>query len=439
MPEPKPNPGLIARTNALTLLRQVLDQRQPLDEALVASGSYALLETRDRAFVRLLVATTLRRLGQIDSLIRHCLDRPLPPETSPVQNILRLGITQIVILNTPAHAVVDTAVRLCIQNQRPGQKGLVNAVLRRLVREGPKLFADQDAANLNTPSWLWESWTKAYGKKICRRIAEAHLHEAPLNFTAAGDPEACAKQLGAKLLPGGTLRLDAGGGVTQLPGFDEGAWWVQDAAASLPAKLLLGALGGGDGRLIVDLCAAPGGKTAQLATSGARVIAVDRSKNRLSILTENMKRLGLDVEVVTADATEWRASEPPDGILLDAPCTATGTIRRHPDIVHSKQPKDVERLADLQKRLIATAADQLKPGGILVYSVCSLQPEEGLAIVQNLLAERGDLRRRAIKGREMPGLEGAITPEGDVRTLPCHMQKIGGMDGFYIARLQRGG
>lgn len=433
-----PATGLIARTVALNLFQEVMARNRSLDEAITDSVPFRQLEQRDRAFVRLLVTETLRRLGQMDVLIKGCLDRPLPQSANVVRAILRLGVAQIVILKTPAHAVVDTAVRLCVLTRNPGQKGLVNAVLRRLAREAPEKFAAQDAARLNTPNWLWESWVDAYGEETCHRIAAAHLSEPPLDLTVKDRAEDWAERLGGEVLTSGSVRFRASGDIAALPGFEEGAWWVQDAAAALPAKLLLSALEGPPGdRTIIDLCAAPGGKTAQLALSGARLIALDRSKRRNQILQDNLKRLKLDAEMVTADATQWQPPDPPDAILLDAPCTATGTIRRHPDIAGNKTPKDVVRLAGIQSALLVASAKMLPPGGLLVYSVCSLQPEEGPAVIEAFLEQNPDMRREPIAASETGLLDIIPTAEGDLRTLPCDLASSGGMDGFYIARLRR--
>ena len=431
--------GLPSRKIALALLAQVLDDRIALDDALAESRELARLSARDRAFARLMVATTLRRLGQIDRTLKRFLARPLPKHARAVRHILRLAAAQLLVLETPAHAVVDTAVALAAQERGGGFKGLVNAVLRRLAAEGPALFAAEDAARANTPGWLWRSWSAAYGEDACRRIAEAHLAEPPLDITVRGDAALWAERLNARLLPTGTLRRDEGGNIPDLPGYDDGAWWVQDAAASLPARLLLAALGGGAGTDVIDLCAAPGGKTAQLAAAGARVTAVDLSAKRLATVRENLARLKLPAETVAADAASWRPARPPDGVLLDAPCSATGTIRRHPDIPHAKRPDDATRLAGLQAKLLAAALSLPKPGGIVVYAVCSLQPEEGPAVVAAALAADPAVERLPITAGEIGGLAEAITPDGDVRTLPCHLADQGGLDGFYIARLRRRG
>jgi 16S rRNA (cytosine967-C5)-methyltransferase len=420
-------PDLAARAVALDLLASVLGRRRPLDESLDAHRGLAALDVRDRAFARLLAATVLRRLGQIDDLIGACLEKPLPAKAAGVRDILRLGVAQLLFLEVPPHAAIDTSVRLAaLEARHAGFKGLVNGLLRRLQREGAGRVTDQDAPRLNTPDWLWESWVGAYGEATARAIAEAHLAEAPLDITVKADAAAWTGKLGAELLPTGSLRRPPGGSVQELPGFAEGAWWVQDAAAALPARLL----GEVAGRTVADLCAAPGGKTAQLAAAGARVIALDRSVPRLLRLKENLDRLGLEADSVAADAAEWRPDEPLDAVLLDAPCSATGTIRRHPDIPRLKRPEDVSRLAATQARLLAAAAGMVRPGGLVVYCSCSLQPEEGPAHLESV----AELERVPIRAEEIDGQARLITPEGDLRTLPSQ-----GLDGFFAARFRRRG
>ncbi|PKU23526.1 RsmB/NOP family class I SAM-dependent RNA methyltransferase [Telmatospirillum siberiense] len=418
-----------ARHAVLDALGKILRRNLALDEALHVNG----LEERDRGFARLLLATTLRRLGQIDALIAHCLEHPLPVKAVTVQDILRLGTAQLLFLDVAAHAAVDTAVRLAKDAGQTAHVKLVNAVLRRLGREGPALSAAQDAARLNTPAWLWESWTAAYGEPSCRAIAIAHLTEAPLDISVSRDPESWAERLDAAILPTGTLRRPAGGAIAHLPGYDEGDWWVQDAAAALPARLL----GDVRGKRIADLCAAPGGKTAQLAAAGAHVTALDRSAKRLERLQANLARLRLAADVETTDATSWRPDTPVDGVLLDAPCSATGTLRRHPDASWLKRPEDVAKLTATQSRLLAAAVEMVAPGGLIVYCTCSLQPEEGIDQVEALLAGGAPLRRRPITPSEVGGLVELITPAGDLRSLPCHLGEKGGMDGFFAARLER--
>jgi len=425
-----------SRRAVLAVLRQVLDHRRPLDEVL--GGAVGELEGRDRAFVHSLTAGTLRHLGRIDDLLDRCLDRPLPNKARPVRHIMRLGAAQLLVLGMPPHAAVSTAVDLCHAARQGGHARLVNAVLRRLDREGRDWWADQDGPRRNTPDWLWDRWAAAYGEDTARAMAAAHGHPAPLDLTLRDDAEAeaWADRLGATVLPMKTLRLPADhASVADLPGFAEGAWWVQDAAATLPARLLRAR----QGMWVADLCAAPGGKTLQLAASGAEVVALDRSEGRLGRVRENLARTALSAEVVAGDVLTWM---PPggalfDAVLLDAPCSATGTIRRHPDAPWIKTPEQVAGLAKAQNGLFDAALALTKPGGVLVYCVCSLQPGEGPAVVEAALARHPGLVREPVSSDEVGDLADLITPDGDLRTLPCHLAEAGGMDGFYAARLRR--
>jgi 16S rRNA (cytosine967-C5)-methyltransferase len=422
-----------ARATALDMLGQVLDRRRPLDELIERHRGFAQLEARDRGFVRLIVATCLRRLGQIDALIAHAMERPLPENAAAARNLLRIGVCQLVFLEVPPHAAVGETVALATEIDHGRYKALANAVLRRLAREGGALVAGQDAARLNTPDWLWQGWSAAYGEAACRAIAEAHLQEAPLDLGVKSDAPLWAERLGAQILPTGSLRRAAGGDIRALPGYDEGAWWVQDAAAALPARLL----GDVRGKRVIDLCAAPGGKTAQLALAGARVTALDRSPARIVRLAQNLHRLELEAELVTAEAGAWRPSEPADAVLLDAPCSATGTIRRHPDVAHLKTAEDVSRMAAEQDRLLRAASDMLRQGGILVYATCSLEPAEGSERTSAILAAGLPLAHRPISAEEFGWPEELVTPQGDLRTLPFHLAALGGLDGFYAARFER--
>ena len=424
-----------ARAAALELVSAVLDRRQPLDTAIETSAAMAALEPRDRAFARLMAATVLRRLGQIDAAIAACLDKPLQPKARFARGLLRIGAAQLLFLGTPAHAAVDSTVSLAVGGQLAPYRGLINAVLRRLAREGAALVAAQDAARLNLPDWLGEPWRRDYGEATVQAIAAIHAAEPPLDLSVAGRPEDWAARLGATLLPTGTLRLPQAGAVRELPGYDEGAWWVQDAAAALPARLL----GDVGGATVVDLCAAPGGKAMQLAAAGARVIAVDRSKPRMARLQDNARRTALAIDTVVADAAAWRPEAPVRHVLLDAPCSSTGTVRRHPDVAWLKSQADVDRMVPLQDALLDAAAAMLAPGGTLVYCVCSLQREEGPDRIAALLARHARLARRPVAADEIGGLTELLTAEGDLRTLPCHLADQGGMDGFYAARLQRNG
>jgi 16S rRNA (cytosine967-C5)-methyltransferase len=428
-------PAPDSRAVAFEILSQVLDRRRPLDQALAAHEGFARLEPRDRAFVRNLLATTLRRLGQIDAVLAAFVAHDLPPRGRSVMQALRLGAAQLLFLGTPAHAAVDGSVRLADSRALASYKGLVNAVLRRVAREGAGLIAGQDAPRLNTPDWLWRSWSQAYGEPTARGIAEAHLAEPPLDLSVRAEPELWAATLGGAVLPTGSVRRPAelGGAIEALPGYADGAWWVQDAAAALPARLL----GDVAGKTAIDLCAAPGGKTAQLAAAGARVSAVDRSAQRLQRVRDNLARLRLTAELVAGDAATWRPQALADAVLLDAPCSSTGTVRRHPDVLWQKRPEDVAALTAAQDRLLRAAAEMLKPGGLLVYCVCSLQPEEGSPRVAALV-ESGLVEAAPVRAGEIAGVpEECILADGSLRTIPGQWRALGGWDGFYAARLRR--
>lgn len=431
---PTEPPGLAARRVAADILDAVLNRKRPLDEQLDASDLGALPE-RDRALVRRLVATVLRRLGTLRHLLADYLRSGVPKDAPRVDSALLLGAAQILFLDVPDHAAVDLSVRL-VQADRLAWRyaNLVNAVLRRTAREGKSRLASLDSVMLDTPAWLMQRWVKHYGEAMARAVATAHAHEPALDLTVKSDPQLWAERLQGKVLPTGSVRLAAHGPVSQLAGFGEGAWWVQDAAAALPARLL----GDVRGKSVADLCAAPGGKTAQLALAGGRVTAVDRSEPRLKRVRENLARLGLEAETVAADATEWQGG-PFDAILVDAPCSSTGTIRRHPDIPWLKSEMDIEKLSALQARLLDHAVTLLKPGGTLVYCTCSLEPEEGEQAVAALLARASGLERRPIAAEEVGGLAELLTPVGDLRSLPCHLPdanpQMAGLDGFYAARI----
>jgi 16S rRNA (cytosine967-C5)-methyltransferase len=406
------------RSVALHLLRTVLDQHRRLEAGLdeiEAAG-------RDRAAGHRLAAAVLRRRGTLDAVLEPWLRRAPPTE---VRHILRLGAAGFLLLDTPAHAAVATSVALARSHGLAPFTGLVNAVLRRVVEAGAAALEGLDAPRLDTPAWLWSSWGAE-----ARAIAVAHQHEAALDLTLK--PGVGALE-GALMLPTGSARLPAGTRVAELAGYEEGQFWVQDAAAALPARLLDARAG----ETVVDLCAAPGGKTAQLAVSGAQVIAVEQNPQRLGRLRENLARLRLAAGFVQADAASWLPAQPVDAVLLDAPCSATGTIRRHPDVVHLKRQRDLPFLTGQQDRLLAQAHAMLVPGGRLVYAVCSLQPEEGAERIAAALAG-GSWHADPFTPAELAMLPQARTPEGHVRTHPGLWPELGGMDGFFVARLRRG-
>jgi 16S rRNA (cytosine967-C5)-methyltransferase len=406
------------RAAAFDLLSAVLDRHRTLDEAL---GGLAGLDSRDRAAGHRLAAAVLRRTGSLDAALEPFLKKAPPV---PVRHVLRIGAAGLLLLETPAHAAVATAVALARARGLAPFCPLVNAVLRRVAAAGPAVLDGIDGPRLDTPAWLWAAWGGQ-----ARAIAEAHLHEAPLDLTLR--PGATPPP-GGTLLPTGSWRYPPGTRVMELDGFAAGDFWVQDAAAGLPAALLAAR----PGETVADLCAAPGGKTAQLAAAGAQVLAIERDAGRLGRLRENLARLRLPVETVLADAAEWHPPAPLDAVLLDAPCSATGTIRRHPDVMHLKRPADLAALNAGQDRLLEAACAILRPGGRLIYAVCSLQPEEGRPRMQAALA-RLRLRAEPFTAAELVALPEALTPDGDVRTTPAMWPARGGMDGFFIARAVR--
>jgi 16S rRNA (cytosine967-C5)-methyltransferase len=438
---PSEVPGLAARRIAADVLDGVLHKHRTLDDQLDGAAAHPGLKTladRDRALMRKLVATILRRLGTLGHLLSRLLDRGIPTDAPRAQSALLIGAAQILWMDVPDHAAVDLSVRL-VQSDRRAAKyaGLVNAVLRRCAREGPSLVDDVKSEILDIPPWLHKRWIAHYGEATARAMALALAHEPSLDITVKSDAAQWASRLHGESLPTGTVRTLLQGSVTNLPGFAEGEWWVQDAAAALPARLF----GDIKGKTIVDFCAAPGGKTAQLALAGARVIALDRSPGRTARLRDNLARLRLHAEAVVTDAVEWQgdAVGAIDGVLVDAPCTSTGTIRRHPDVAWLRQEADLAALTTLQKRLLQRAVALLRPGGTLVYCTCSLEPEEGETAISTLLAAEPSLRRVPVDPSEVGGLAEIINPQGDLRTLPCHMPhsdpRLGGLDGFYAARL----
>ncbi|HET7447218.1 MAG TPA: 16S rRNA (cytosine(967)-C(5))-methyltransferase RsmB [Methyloceanibacter sp.] len=434
--------GLPARRAAVELLAAVLQKKQALDDVLGRSlerGAMFDLPVRDRALARAIIAASLRRKGQLDHALFTFLERGLPDKSGTLYPILLSGAAQLIFLKTPPHAAIDLAVTLAQYDPKAKRYDkLVNAVLRRVANEGEAIAGSLDAARVNTPDWLWSRWASYWGEARAHAIAEANLTEPPLDLTVKSDPALWAERLSGRVLPNDSVRLLPKGRIESLPGYDDGAWWVQDVAASLPAKLL----GDVSGQRVADLCAAPGGKTAQLVLGGASVIAVDNSKARLKLLAENLKRLRLEAELIEADATTWQPGGLFDAVLLDAPCSSTGTIRRHPDIPYVKSAKDIEALVALQARLLDNAASLVRPGGKLVYSTCSLEPEEGEAQIAAFLTRNNAFSLDPIAPGELYGQAEWIEPSGCLRTFPYELRfdvpECSGMDGFFAARLVRG-
>jgi 16S rRNA (cytosine967-C5)-methyltransferase len=430
--------GLAAREAAVHLIAAVMGKQRSLEDALAKEFASDALAPRDRALARLIAGTVLRHAGELKEVVSEYLEKPPPEPSGNLWPILLAGAAQLLFLGTRPHAAVGLAVEQSRLNPRSRRYDrLINAILRRVSREGTPLLQGLDAARLNIPDWLYERWSNAYGEADARRIALASLNEAPLDLSIKTDPQLWAERLGGIVLPTGSVRLAAGGRIEDLPGYADGAWWVQDAAAALPVRLL----GDVAGRSVADLCAAPGGKTAELAAAGARVTAVELSPERIARLRANLDRLRLEAQLVEADAATWAPGRTFDAVLLDAPCTATGTIRRHPDILHLKRPGDVAALADLQSQLLDNAVGLVKPGGVLVHCTCSLEPEEGPEQIARLLSRTPQFARQPVAPGEY-GIPGDwITADGDLRTLPFHLSdaenKRSGLDGFYAARLIR--
>jgi len=448
-PEQSPRAdGIAARLRAFDVLDLVLEQGKTLEEAFDAAqrgktGKQGPHSDRDSAHARMMVLTVLRRLGQIDALLNRFLTRKPSGKGRAALTLLRLGAGQILFMETPPHAAGSTALAVADKRNLAGFKGLVNAVLRK-VAAAAQSVQTQDPARLNMPDWLWSACADAYGKPTARELGVAHLVEAPLDLTVkGGDASAWVEKLGGALLPTGSVRLWNAGDVRKLPGYRDGAWWVQDAAAALPVKLLIGAMKNPGSGHVGDLCAAPGGKTAQLAAAGFRVTAVDSSAPRLDRLRENLERLSLKAEVVQADALTWKPDDLLDGLLLDAPCSATGTVRRHPDLPWRKGGWDRDKLTTLQKSMLLHAVRLVKPGAPLVYATCSLLPEEGEEVVEAAMTEDPSLILDPVGADELTYLPEALREGGLVRTLPSFWQqrsgnRRGGMDGFFIARFRRG-
>lgn len=427
---------LAARKVALKLLQAIFQKKHNLDQAIDESADFNALNVRDRAFIKMLVTTVIRRLGQIDDLIRRSLSRPDQPLNPPVlEYIMRMGVAQLIFMNVPDHAAVNTSVQLVEVEGHTRMKGFINAILRKIANEGRDWVSRQDVARLNTPEWLLKIWIRDFGLTGAVDIATANMVEPPLDITLKRPELAAqwAETLQAHILPTGSLRVHTPRPIQEMPGFEDGMWWVQDASAALPARLF----GNLKDKTVYDLCAAPGGKTSQLAAQGAKVVAVDRSAKRVTRLAENMKRLQLADQVKTeiADASVWRPRDKADFILLDAPCSATGTIRRNPDVPWLKNLNDVNTLADLQTRLLDNALDMMNPGGILIYCTCSLQKDEGENQIERVL-QQGRATRLPIQQQEVGGYTDILTAYGDVRIFPSHLSNLGGMDGFYISRLR---
>ncbi len=428
---PKDNNSLTSRRLAAFAVKEVMEHRKPLEQVLAAQPDYRALEARDRAFVRLIVATTFRRMGQIDAALKPFVrQRP----TKLVYAALQTAAAQVLYLGTPAHAAVgETVAMLKSRGSSKGFANMANAVLRNVVEKGPKLAGAQPP-KVNIPGWIRGEWERAYGRQAGRKMSAQLMKDPVLDISVKSDANSWASRLDGQALGDHSVRLGKIGDVTSLEGFEDGEWWAQDIAATLPVQLLADV----KGLRVLDMCAAPGGKTMQLVARGAIVTALDKSEGRLERVKENLARTKLTADIICADALEWA----PEGdlfdvVLLDAPCSATGTFRRHPDVLYNKSPKDVANLVRLQDKLLVRAAEFVRPGGVLVYCTCSLMPKEGQPRIDRFLQNVPDFRLIPIL--EVPGL--ALPPEafseGGLRSLPYYLEDKGGMDGFFIAQLKR--
>ena len=439
-PAPAP-PGLGARVAAARAVAEALTSSRPLDERLAAdlAPQRGGLDARDRALARSIATVAMRRLGTIRKALMQRLEKGMPRRGGALEWTLIVAAAQILFLDTPDHAAVDLAVKAARAEAASAPfAALANAVLRAIARDRDAILASSDPLEDDTPAWLAQRWRVVYGESVARAIAAAHRAEPTLDLSVKSDASGWAERLGGIVLPTGSVRLDTHAPVGELEGYGAGEWWVQDAAAALPARLLRPH----PGMRVVDLCAAPGGKAAELAAAGADLTTVDRSAERLKLLAANFERLRLRSEIVVADALAFDAP-PFDAVLLDAPCSATGTIRRHPDVAWIKRPGDLAPLVKLQAELLDRAIALARPAGAIVYCVCSLEPEEGEGQVAAALRRNPDVRRLPVAAEEIGGLAECVTPAGDLRTLPCCLwsdnPRRSGLDGFFAARLVKAG
>ena len=427
-------PGLAVRMAATKILSAVVDKKTSLDGMMDAehgNPTYRALSVADRALVRAIVNSALRHLPRIDAAISMLLDGPLPQGARSLHHVLVVGVAQMLYLDVPDHSAVDLAVEQAHRDPRNKRfVKLVNAILRRLGREKDHVL--QEISDIPVlPDWFYARLVEAYGADTAARIAAAQLTPSAIDLTVKSHPEAWAEKLGGRVMPNGSVRLGSfEGQVSALEGFAEGEWWIQDLAASLPVRLM----GDIKGKRVADLCAAPGGKTAQLAFGGAKVTALDQSGNRLKRLRENLARLSVDAQTIETNMMKFHPDELFDVVLLDAPCSSTGTMRKHPDVSWTKDAQDVAKLADLQEQMLKHALTLVNSGGIVVFSNCSLDPSEGEDIIERLLKSDPKVSRVPARKEDWAGMEEVINQHGDLRTTP---DMFGGVDGFFASVLMK--
>ncbi len=435
-------PGLAAREAAARLLAAVVDKKVSLDgltDHANGNPAFLALERRDRELVRAILVTALRFRNTVEALINARLDRPLPDNARLLSHILHVAAAQILFLNIPDHAAVDLAVAHAGSDPRTRRfTGLVNAVLRKISGRKERALPAALAQTNDCPQWFHERLVGAYGAELAAAIVAMHRHEAAIDLTVKTAPDYWADTLGGRVMPNGSVRLgNSSDAIPGLPGFAEGQWWVQDAAAAMPVCLL----GEISGKRVADLCAAPGGKTAQIALAGANVTAVDISANRLKKLRDNLTRLNLEAKIVVSAIADFEPEQTFDAVLLDAPCSSTGTIRRHPDIPWVKSARDIDNLAAVQTRLLTRAVSLAAPGGTIVFANCSLDPVEGEQLYEAFLANNPDVEHHPIAPNEIPGAAKMVTTLGTLRTTPADWPaddpKYAGLDGFFAARMRR--
>lgn len=435
-------PGLAARQVATLLLTRVIDDQRNLDalcDSANGLGNYLALEPRDRGLARAIAITALRHRNMIEYSLTAMMDRPPPKRARFLIHTLHAAAAQILFLGLPDSAAVDLAVSMIGDDKRTSRfRGMANAVLRRMVREKANLLAPGKKISSPFPQWFQKKLHKDHGREKTALIAGHVTREPLIDITVKSAPEKWAERFGGYVLPNGSVRITSQEPIESLDGFDEGEWWVQDAAASIPAKLLNVA----EGSTVLELCAAPGGKTAQLVHAGYDVTAVDISEKRLERLRQNLQRLELGATTIAADILTLHPEKQYDGVLLDAPCSSSGTIRRHPDVMWTKTAEDVRELAELQFKLFEKAGEFVKPGGIVVFSNCSIFKQEGEDLLARAVKTFEDLVLSPVLPNEVPGFETAINRQGALRTLPHHLPDMktpahGGLDGFFACRFNK--